>query len=64
LLLQNDPSLQQRDVETILKSSAIPLPAELRSITEIDGAPITVSWGPNAAGAGLAMPSRALHMTP
>lgn len=65
LMLQKNASLQQADVETILESSAIPLPAGSRQIVDLDtGAMKTVSWGDDASGAGLAMADRALQMTP
>jgi subtilisin family serine protease len=65
LMLQKNASLQQSDVETILESSAIPLPAGSRQIVDPNtGAMTTITWGDDAAGAGLAMADRALQMTP
>jgi subtilisin family serine protease len=65
LMLQKNASLQQSDVETILESSAIPLPAGSRQIVDPNtGAMTTITWGDDASGAGLAMADRALQMTP
>ena len=50
LMLQKNASLQQADVESILESTAIPLPAGSRSITLIDGSTDEVSWGDDASG--------------
>lgn len=65
LMLQKNASLQQADVETILESSAIPLPAGSRQVMDPNtGAMVTVSWGQDASGAGLATATGALQMTP
>jgi len=64
LMLQKNPALQQTDVETILESSAIPLPAGSRNITGPDGVQVEISWGADATGSGLATADSALSMTP
>ena len=64
LMMQKDPLLVQSEVETILETTAIPMPAGCRDITSISGAPETVCWGPDAARAGLATADAALAATP
>ena len=64
LMLQKSPSLVQSEVETILETTAIPMPAGCRDVTSISGAPETICWGPDAAGAGLATADAALVATP
>ncbi len=64
LMMQKDPLLVQSEVETILETAAIPMPAGCRDITSISGAPETVCWGVDAAGAGLATADAALNATP
>jgi subtilisin family serine protease len=62
LMVQKDPNLAQSDVETILKASAIPLPAGCRDITG-PSIPEYVCWGTDATGAGLATADAALALT-
>jgi len=61
-MLQKDPSLDQAQVESILKSTALPIPAG--SMTVFDLSPVqgfyTYSWGTNATGAGLVQADMAL----
>ncbi|HEX6571351.1 MAG TPA: S8 family serine peptidase [Steroidobacteraceae bacterium] len=64
LMLQKNASLQQADVESILESTAIPLSAGSRSITDIDGSTVEVSWGDDASGSGFATANAALNATP
>jgi subtilisin family serine protease len=64
LMMQKNPSLAQSEVETILEATAIPMPAGCRDITSISGAPETVCWGPDAAGAGMTTANAALDATP
>jgi len=64
LMLEKNPALQQSDVESILESSAIPLPAGSRNITGPDGVQVEISWGADATGSGLATADAALSMTP
>lgn len=65
LMLQKNASLLQSDVETILESSAIPLPAGSRQVMDPDsGTMVMVEWGDDASGAGLATATGALQMTP
>jgi subtilisin family serine protease len=60
LMAQKDPSLTAAEAEQILEQTAIPLPAGSRTITGIDGRPLTVSWGADATGAGLTTADAAL----
>jgi subtilisin family serine protease len=64
LMLQKNPALQQSDVESILESSAIPLPAGSRNVTGPDGVQAEIAWGADATGSGLATANAALGMTP
>jgi subtilisin family serine protease len=64
LMMQKNPSLTQSDVEFILETTAIPMPADCRDITSISGAPETVCWGPDATGSGLTTADAALALTP
>lgn len=63
LMAQKNPSLTAADAEATLESTAIPLPAGSRTITDIDGSTITQSWGTDATGAGLATADRALGIS-
>jgi subtilisin family serine protease len=60
LMAQKNPSLTAAQAEATLESTAIPLPAGSRTITDIDGSTITVSWGSDATGAGMATADAAL----
>jgi subtilisin family serine protease len=64
LMLQKNPTLQQGDVESILETSAIPLPAGTRTLAGPGGTTSTVSWGTDATGSGLATADAALNATP
>jgi subtilisin family serine protease len=64
LMLQKNHSLQQADVENILESTAIPLPAGSRSVTQIDGSTAEVEWGNDASGSGFVTANAALAATP
>ncbi len=71
LILQKNPGLTQAQVEWILKSSALPIPASgSRSIFDFDH-PATISWDTdcdgtpcNAVGAGLLQVDAAIAATP
>jgi subtilisin family serine protease len=64
LMAQKFPALTAAQAETILESTALPLPAGTRNITEISGQPATVSWGDDASGSGLANAFAAVSATP
>lgn len=54
LMLQKDPSLNQAQVESILKSTALPIPAGSATVFDIISFSYqTYSWGSDATGAGL-----------
>jgi hypothetical protein len=63
-VLQKNGGLGQAAVENILLTSAIPLPPGSRSIVDPNVGPVTVSWGADAPGAGLATADAALAATP
>src|SRR4051812_25904466 len=63
LMAQKNPSLTAAQAEATLVSTAIPLAAGSRTITDIDGSTVTVSWGSDATGAGLATADRALGLS-
>lgn len=64
LLLQKNPSLQQASVESILKSSALPLPPGSLTVADGSGGSATYSWGADATGSGLVQANAALTATP
>lgn len=64
LMAQKNPSLTQAQVESILKTSAVPLPAGCRDVTSPAGAVSSVCWEADATGAGLATATGALAATP
>jgi subtilisin family serine protease len=54
LLAQKDPSLTQAEAETILRNTAVPIPAGSASVFNPNlGAFETLNWGNDATGAGL-----------
>lgn len=61
-MLQKDPTLGQAKVESILKSTALPIPAGSMSVFDLDPAQAfyTYSWGTDATGAGLVQADAAL----
>jgi subtilisin family serine protease len=63
LMAQKTPHLTAAQAEATLESTAIPLPAGSRTITDIDRSSIKVSWGADATGAGLATADAALGLT-
>jgi subtilisin family serine protease len=63
LMAQKNPSLTASQAEATLESTAIPLGAGSRTITDISGSTVTVSWGANATGAGLATADAALGLS-
>jgi subtilisin family serine protease len=64
LMLQKDPSLEQADVESILKSTAAPLPAGSRMVKNPNGTTEEIEWGDDASGSGLVTAPAALAAIP
>ena len=64
LMLQKNAGLGQAQVESILKSSATPLPAACVDVTAAAGTVSSVCWGDDANGAGLVTADGALAATP
>jgi len=62
LMCQKKPSLTASEAESILKASAIPLPAGSRTIA-IPGGSEVQSWGNDASGSGLVTADAALKAT-
>jgi subtilisin family serine protease len=60
-MLQKNPGLDQAAVETILRSSALPIPPSFDLATPVQFVP---GWGGNATGAGLARGAAAVAATP
>jgi subtilisin family serine protease len=64
LMAQKKPSLTAAEAESILESTAIPLPAGSRDVATPLGTMETFSWGADATGAGLLNAAAALAATP
>ena len=64
LMAQEDPSITQSEVESVLKSFAVPLPAGTRTITNPNGFTEDTSWGDDASGSGLVTAPAALAAIP
>jgi subtilisin family serine protease len=73
LMLEKDPDLTQAQIETILKTTALPIAAGSRDVwdpfhVDADGNPVpsfvTFSWGANATGSGLVQADAAIAATP
>lgn len=60
LLAQKCPTLTASQAESILESTAIPMPSGSRTINDISGLPVTVTWGSDATGSGLVNAAAAL----
>ena len=63
LMCQKKPSLTAAAAESILKASAIPMPAGSRTVALPGGATEVQSWGSDATGAGLVTADAALKAT-
>ena len=63
LMAQKDPGLTASEAESILESTAIPLPADCRKVDDGSGAIVDVCWGDDASGAGLTTADAALAGT-
>ncbi|MEX0329863.1 MAG: S8 family serine peptidase [Puniceicoccaceae bacterium] len=64
LMLQKNPNLTQAQIESILKSTAIAIPAGCREILQPDGSVVEICWGDDANGSGLVTADAALAATP
>lgn len=64
LMVQKDPSLTAPEVEAILKATAMPLAAGMRTIHNPNGTTEEISWGDDATGAGLVDAAAALAAIP
>lgn len=64
LMAQKNPSMTAGDAEAYLEDSAIPLPAGCRTIVDPNAGLVTVCWGEDATGAGLATADAALAAVP
>jgi hypothetical protein len=61
LMAQISPDLTASEAESILESTAIPLSAGSRTIKDIDGSTVTMTWGDDATGSGLVDAAAALN---
>jgi subtilisin family serine protease len=64
LMKQKNASLNQPQIESILESSAVPLPPGCRKVVDPNIGPTTFCWAIDAAGAGLATANAALAAVP
>ena len=64
LMAQKKPTLTAAEAETILETTAIPLPAGCRNVHDISGPVVSICWGNDASGAGLATADAALAAIP
>lgn len=64
LMAEKDPGLTAADAELYLESSAIPLGAGCRDVVNTSGALVSICWGDDATGAGLATADAALAAVP
>lgn len=64
LMLQKNASLQQANVESILKSTALALPPGALTVNDGSGGTATFTWGADATGSGLVQANGALAATP
>lgn len=64
LMAQKDPTLTAAQAEWILETTAVCLPADTRTIIDPNVGPTTISWGGDAAGAGLVTVSAVLAAMP
>jgi subtilisin family serine protease len=64
LMKQKNPSLNQPQIESILETTAVPLPPGCRNVVDPNHGPTTFCWAIDAAGAGLATADAALAAVP
>ncbi len=65
-MLEKNPALEQADIESYLKGTALAIPADSVSVYDISPAPdwYTVTWGDDATGAGLVQADLAVDAVP
>jgi len=65
-MLEKDPTLNQATVESIMKSTALTIPAGSMSVYDISPAPgyYTYTWGADATGSGLIQADTAIAAIP
>jgi subtilisin family serine protease len=64
LMLEKSPALTAADVEAILETTALWIPAGSASVNDGSGQTVEISWGSNATGSGLALADAALAAVP
>jgi len=64
LMAQKDPGLTAAEAESALESSAIPLGAGCRDIVDPNAGAVSICWGDDATGAGLATADAAIAAVP
>ena len=64
LMLQKNADLQQADVEDILETAALPMPAGCALLSQPSGPAQQTCWGADATGEGLITATNALTLTP
>lgn len=64
LMLQKNAGLQQADVEDILETAALPMPAGCALLSQPSGPAQQTCWGADATGEGLITATNALTLTP
>ncbi len=64
LMAQKSPLLTASEAESILESTAVPLPPGCRNVPQPDGTTLQFCWDATATGAGLAIADAALAATP
>jgi hypothetical protein len=65
-MLQKKPTLTQVQVESIMKSTALPIPPDSMTIYDIVPTPglYTRTWGSDSTGAGLIQADKAVAKVP
>ncbi|HZX76935.1 S8 family peptidase [Lysobacter sp.] len=64
LMLQKNAGLQQADVEDILETAALPMPAGCALLSQPSGPAEQTCWGADATGEGIITAANALTLTP
>jgi subtilisin family serine protease len=64
LMLQKNAGLQQADIEDILETAALPMPAGCALLSQPSGPAEQTCWGANATGEGVITAANALTLTP
>jgi len=63
-MLEKNPTLTQGLVESIMKTTALPIPAGSMLIYDISLTPVTMTWGADATGSGLVQADLAVAAVP